>query len=235
MAGAPEDGDADGTASARLSAARGTVLKGDAYPLCGDASLAEDLVQEAPARALGTRRARSVEHPESYVRTAIPNPVMDGTRLSARRLRVRPLFVMPTEPTGEGRSPRRPARWPCARTTSRERVDAGRGGGDPDGLRGGRDDGGIQAPLITFDLDFESEAVQRMCHIGPEVPVMRDGIVVAGRLPEACAAAPRRRRLGGQHSRHAARSPAEPRLVVRRSDVVRDSRKTRRDFSDSPR
>ncbi|MFE3196999.1 sigma-70 family RNA polymerase sigma factor [Embleya sp. NPDC059237] len=101
MAGTSKDGDADGTALARLLAARGTVLKGYAYLLCGDASLAEDLVQEALVRALGTRRARSVEHLESYVRKAILNLVMDGTRRRTRWLRVRPLFVMPTEPTGD--------------------------------------------------------------------------------------------------------------------------------------
>ncbi|OPC80796.1 hypothetical protein B4N89_07375 [Embleya scabrispora] len=99
MTGTSEGGEADGTALARLLAARGSALKGYAYLLCGDAALAEDLVQEALVRALGSRRARSVEHLESYVRKVILNLVMDGTRRRTRWLRIRPLFVMPTEPT----------------------------------------------------------------------------------------------------------------------------------------
>ncbi|MFE5327747.1 sigma-70 family RNA polymerase sigma factor [Embleya sp. NPDC056575] len=98
MRGKSKDGDPDGTALAQLLAARGAVLKGYAYLLCGDASAAEDLVQEALVRALGTRRAASVEYLESYVRKAILHLVMDGTRHRTRWLRIRPLFVPPAKP-----------------------------------------------------------------------------------------------------------------------------------------
>ncbi|MFI6587025.1 sigma factor [Embleya sp. NPDC050493] len=96
--------DDGGTAPARLLAARGNVLKGYAYLLCGDATLAEDLVQEALLRALGVRGSRSIEHLESYVRKAILDLVVDGSRRRGRWLRIRPLFAMPAAPARDEES-----------------------------------------------------------------------------------------------------------------------------------
>lgn len=60
---------------------RHRALVGYAYLLSGDMREAEDLVQEALARTFARgRRARDFQLAEGYVRTAITNVFLDGTR-----------------------------------------------------------------------------------------------------------------------------------------------------------
>jgi RNA polymerase sigma-70 factor (sigma-E family) len=63
-----------GAAFEDFVAARGPALLRFAYTLCGDAGLAEDLLQEALAACWPTwRRIRRLDQPEAYVRRVILN------------------------------------------------------------------------------------------------------------------------------------------------------------------
>jgi RNA polymerase sigma factor (sigma-70 family) len=78
-----------------LLVARGDVLKGYAYLLCGDAALAEDLVQEALLRSLDKLGPTKPENLEPFVRKTMLRLVVDGSRRRRRWLRVSPLFAPP--------------------------------------------------------------------------------------------------------------------------------------------
>jgi RNA polymerase sigma-70 factor (sigma-E family) len=80
---------------AELATGRGAALKRHAYLLCGDASRAEDLVQEALVRAF-SRPLRPAPRPgtaEAYVRVIMVNLYVDETRRHSRWGRIRPLLA----------------------------------------------------------------------------------------------------------------------------------------------
>jgi len=78
---------------AELARVRGAALKRHAFLLCGDDAQAEDVLQEALARAF-TRPPRVPRSggAEAYVRTIMLNLFIDGTRRQSRWNRVAPLL-----------------------------------------------------------------------------------------------------------------------------------------------
>jgi len=76
----------EGAAFAAWAAARAARLHRFAYLLCGDWHDAEDLVQEALAKAaLHWKRIERVEHPDAYVRTILVNQCRSMWRRPWRR------------------------------------------------------------------------------------------------------------------------------------------------------
>ncbi len=80
-------------ALADLASGRGAALKRQAFLLCGNATQADDLVQEALARAF-TRppRVPRAGAAEAYVRAIMVNLFIDGARRHSRWSRVAPLL-----------------------------------------------------------------------------------------------------------------------------------------------
>ena len=79
---------------AELAATRGSALVGYAYLLTGDLDRAQDLVQEALARAFARPRlGADLVWAEAYVRRTILNTFLDGYRRDRAWGRVRHLFA----------------------------------------------------------------------------------------------------------------------------------------------
>jgi RNA polymerase sigma-70 factor (sigma-E family) len=80
--------------------ARGQALLRFAHVLCGNAHLAEDLVQEVLARVHRTwARIEKLEAPEAYVRRAVVREFLSGRRRRASR---EAMFAeVPDRPTGQ--------------------------------------------------------------------------------------------------------------------------------------
>jgi len=88
---------------ADLAARRGPALVAYAYLLVGDLDRAQDLAQEALARAFGRpRRGTDLTWVEAYVRRTILNAFLDGTRRDRLWARSRHLFVVGDERPCEG-------------------------------------------------------------------------------------------------------------------------------------
>ena len=80
---------------AELAATRGSALVGYAYLLTGDLDRAQDLVQEALARAFGRpRRGGDLTWVEAYVRRTVLNAFLDGYRRERLWTRSRHLFAV---------------------------------------------------------------------------------------------------------------------------------------------
>jgi RNA polymerase sigma-70 factor (sigma-E family) len=79
-----------------LTVGRGAALKRHAFLLCGDDSLAEDLVQEALVRVFSRPlRAPRPGAAEAYVRVTVTNLFIDGARRRTRWTRAAPLLETP--------------------------------------------------------------------------------------------------------------------------------------------
>src|SRR5690554_6394115 len=80
---------------AELAATRGPAQVGYAYLLTGDLGRAQDLVQEALARAFGRPRlGADLRWTEAYVRRTILNAFLDGARRDRLWTRSRHLFAV---------------------------------------------------------------------------------------------------------------------------------------------
>ncbi len=78
---------------AELASVRLVSLKRQAFLLCGDEGLAEDLVQEALVRAFSRPlRAPRANEAEAYVRVIMVNLFIDGARSRSRWQRTAPLL-----------------------------------------------------------------------------------------------------------------------------------------------
>ena len=92
---------------AELAATRGSALVGYAYLLTGDLDRAQDLVQEALARAFGRpRRGADPTWAEAYVRRTILNVFLDGYRRERLWARSRHLFAVRDDSGGGGQTGR---------------------------------------------------------------------------------------------------------------------------------
>ncbi|NLE72781.1 MAG: sigma-70 family RNA polymerase sigma factor [Actinomycetales bacterium] len=88
---------------AELAATRGPALVGYAYLLTGDLDRAQDLVQEALARAFGRPRlGADLRWTEAYVRRTILNAFLDGARRDRLWTRSRHLFAVDEPRAGQG-------------------------------------------------------------------------------------------------------------------------------------
>jgi DNA-directed RNA polymerase specialized sigma24 family protein len=66
-------------------AVRGRALLRTAYMLCGDRYLAEDLVQEVPARVHRRSKRQDIEHLDAYLRAAVVRQFLSWRRRRGRQ------------------------------------------------------------------------------------------------------------------------------------------------------